>query len=90
MEHGKYHITSYRVTKGVTAVTEWSRYNEVTSHSHSMRQRSHLMNMRTVGNKVHSHNSNCIYSVANLTRTLLSSPCQTLIKEQLALFQLRS
>ena len=47
------------------------------------------MDMRTVGNKVHSHD-NCIYSVANLTGTLLSSPCQMLIKEQLALFQLRS
>jgi len=29
--------------------------------------------MRTVEDKVHSHNSNCIYSVANLTGTLLSS-----------------
>jgi len=48
------------------------------------------MDMRTMGDKVHSHDSNCIYSIANLTRTLLSSPCQMLIKEQLALFQLRS
>jgi len=37
--------------------------------------------MRTVGDKVHSHNSNCIYSVANLIGTLLSSLCQTLNKE---------
>jgi len=43
-----------------------------------------------VGDKVHSHNNNCIYSVANLTGTLLSSPYQMLIKEQLALFWLRS
>jgi len=40
--------------------------------------------MRTVGDKMHSHNSNCIYSVANLMGTFLSSLCQTLIKEQLA------
>jgi len=25
-----------------------------------------MSNMRTVGDKVHSHNSNCIYNVANL------------------------
>jgi len=42
------------------------------------------MDMRTMKNKTHSHNSNCIYSVANLIGTLLSSLCQTLIKEQLA------
>jgi len=46
------------------------------------------MDMRTVGDKVHSHDSNCIYSIANLTGTLLSSLCQLLNKEQLALFQL--
>ena len=60
------------------------------SHSHRMWQRDHLMDIRTVGDKVHSHNSNCIYSVANLMRTLSSSSCQMLIKEQLALFWLRS
>jgi len=32
----------------------------------------------------------CINSVQNPMGTLLSSPCQMLIKEQLALFQLRS
>jgi len=46
------------------------------------------MDMRTVGDKMHSHNSNCIYSVANLIGTLSSSLCQLLNKEQLALFQL--
>jgi len=46
------------------------------------------MNMRTVRDKMHSHNSNCIYSVANIMGTLLSSLCQLLNKEQLALFQL--
>jgi len=45
----------------------------VTSHSHSMWQKSQLIDMRTVGNKMHSHGSNCIYSVANLTETLSSS-----------------
>ena len=28
------------------------------------------MDMRTVGDKVHSHNSNCIYSIANLMGTI--------------------
>jgi len=28
------------------------------------------MGMRTVGDKIHSYNSNCIYSVANLTETI--------------------
>jgi len=28
-----------------------------------------LMDIRTIGDKVHSHNSNCIYSVANLMET---------------------
>jgi len=67
----------------VTVISQWS-------HSHRMWQRDHLMDIRTVGDKVHSHNSNCIYSVANLMRTLSSSSCQMLIKEQLALFWLRS
>jgi len=47
-----------------------------------------MSNIRTVGDKVHSHNSNYIYSIANLMRTLLSSLCQLLNKEQLALFWL--
>jgi len=41
------------------------------------------------GDKMHSHNSNCIYSVANLTETLSSFLCQSLNKKQLALFWLR-
>jgi len=40
------------------------------------------------GDKMHSHNSNCIYSVANLMGTLSSFLCQSLNKEQLALFWL--
>jgi len=47
-----------------------------------------MIDVRTVGDKMHSHNSNCIYSVANLTGTLSSSLCQSLNKEQLALFWL--
>ena len=40
------------------------------------------------GKKVHRPCSSCISSVENLTRTLLSSLCQSLNEEQLALFQL--
>jgi len=42
------------------------------------------MNMKTMEDKIYSHNSNCTYSIANLTETLLSSLCQMLNKEQLA------
>ena len=53
----------------------------VTSHSHSMWQRSQLTsNIEIIGDKEHSHNSNCIYSIVNLIETLLSSLCQILIK----------
>jgi len=38
---------------------------------------SHMMdNIRTMGSKMHSRDSSCIYSVENQMRTLLSSPCQ--------------
>jgi len=38
---------------------------------------NHMMgNMRTVGGKVHSYDSSCIYSVKNQMGTLSSSPCQ--------------
>ena len=33
-------------------------------------------NMRTMGGKVHSHNSSCIYSIENQMETLSSSSCQ--------------
>ena len=46
------------------------------------------MDIRTVEDKMHSYDSNCIYSIANLTGTLSSSLCQSLNKEQLALFWL--
>jgi len=42
------------------------------------------MDIRTVEDKVHSHDSNCIYSIVNLMGTLSSSLCQLLNKEQLA------
>jgi len=56
---------SQRCDRSHVMVTSWSRHTHiVTSHGHSMCQRSQLTGMRTVGGKVHSHNSNCIYSVA--------------------------
>jgi len=39
------------------------------------------MGMKTVGDKMHSYDSNCIYSVENLMGTLSSSLCQSLNKE---------
>jgi len=79
---GKYHMT---VTKSQKRCDSGHR---MLCHSHSMWQRSQLINMRTMGDKIHSCDSNCIYSVANLTRTLSSSLCQLLNKKQLALFWL--
>jgi len=79
VEHGKYHMTLIESQKGMIVVMEWSHHTQ--SHSHSIWQRSQLIsNMRTEGNKVYSHDSNCIYSVVNLMGTLLSSLCQMLIK----------
>ena len=69
MECGKYHMIvteSQKCDRGHRMVTSHTE-SQVTSHS--MWQRSQLMNMRTVGDMVHSHNSNCIYSIANLTGT---------------------
>jgi len=89
VEHGKYHVIvtkSQRYDQGHRMVMSWSYHTH--SHSHRMWQRSQLMDMRTVGDRIHSHNSNCIYSIANLTGTLSSSLCQTLNKEQLAWFWL--
>ena len=62
---GKYHVTSHIM-------------HRVTGYSHSKGQ---LVNMRTVGDKMYSHNSNCIYSIVNLMGTLSSSLCQMLNKE---------
>ena len=45
---------------------------------------SHDWSHDKCGKVVHRPCSSCISSIENLTRTLSSSPCQTLIKEQLA------
>jgi len=38
----------------------------ITGHCHNMWQGNHMTgNMRTMEDKVHSHNSSCIYSVEN-------------------------
>ena len=80
VEHGKYHMTvteSQRCDISHRMVTS----HGVTSHSHSIWQRSQLTsNLETMRDKKHSHNSNCIYSIVNLTGTLSSSLCQMLIK----------
>jgi len=56
-------------SQSVTKVMEWSCHTHiVTSHGHSMWQRSQLTGMRTVGGKVHNHDSNCIYSIAKSNR----------------------
>jgi len=48
----------------------------------------HMMSHDRHGKIVHRLYSNCISSVKNLMGTLSSSLCQSLNKEQLALFQL--
>ena len=55
------------------------------SHNVTSHDRSHDRHRKVV----HRPCSSCISSVENLTGTLLSSLCQSLSKEQLALFQLR-
>ena len=62
-------------------------WQEVTESHH---MRSHDRSYDRHGKVVHRPCSSYISSVRNLTETLLSSPCQMLIKEQLALFWLRS
>ena len=42
--------------------------------------------MRTMGGKVHSHDSSCIYSIENEMGTLLSSPCQLRLEVDLSHF----
>jgi len=58
-------------------------WQEVTASHHMMSHDRH-------GKVVHRLCSSCISNVENLMGALLSSLCQTLIKEQLALFWLRS
>ena len=47
------------------------------------------MDMRTVGDKTHSHDSNCIYS-SKSNGDFIEFSLSNANKEQLALFQLRS
>ena len=58
---------------------------EVTASHHMM---SHDWSHDRHGKIVHRPYSSCISSVENLMETLLSSLCQSLNKEQLALFWL--
>jgi len=63
------------------------------SHSHSHMTGSHIVTSHDkshdrCGKIVHRLCSSCISSVENLTGTLSSSLCQSLNKEQLALFRL--
>ena len=67
----------------------WRSVTSQVLHSHSHMTRSHSITSHDRsydrhGKVVHRPCSSCISSVENLMRTLLSSPCQTLIKEQLA------
>ena len=74
---GKCHITS------ITQVTV--TWQEVPVSHHIMSHDRLYDKYRKV---VHRPYSSCISSIENLTKTLLSSLCQLLNKEQLALFQL--
>ena len=58
------------------------------SQSHDRESQCHMMSHDRHGKIVHRPGSNCISSIENLMETLLSSLCQLLNKEQLALFQL--
>jgi len=60
-------------------ITEVTALHHMTSHDGSHDRH---------GKVVHRPCSSCISSVENLTRTLSSSFCQSLNKEQLVLFQL--
>jgi len=76
---------------GLTTQREvWESVMSQVSHSHGhMTGRSHhMMSHDRCGKIVHRPCSSCISSVENLTETLLSSLCQSLNKEQLALFWL--
>ena len=67
----------------------WESVTSQVSHSHGHMTGSHSVISHDEshdrhGKIVHRPCSSCISSVENLTGTLSSSPCQTLIKEQLA------
>ena len=63
-------------------ITQKEVRESIMSQSHHMmsHDRSHDRHEK----EVHRLYSSCISSIKNLTETLLSSPCQMLIKEQLA------
>ena len=62
--------------------------SQVSHKSQSHHMMSHNESHDRHGKKVHRPCSSCISSVENLTQTLLSSLCQSLNEEQLALFWL--
>ena len=66
----------------IISVTQSQSHDKKSQHSHHMM--SHDKSHDRHGKAVHRPCSSCISSVENLTRTLSSSPCQMLIKEQLA------
>ena len=55
---------------------------------HTVTVSHHMMSHDRHGKEVHRPCSSCISSIENPMGTLLSSLCQSLNKEQLALFQL--
>ena len=69
---------------GLTTQREvWESVMSQVSHSYG-HMTSHDESYDRHGKIVYRPYSSCISSVENLTGTLSSSPCQTLIKEQLA------
>jgi len=66
--------------KSVMSQVSCSHSHMTGSHSITSYDRSY----NRCGKEVHRPCSSCISSVENLMGTLSSSPCQTLIKEQLA------
>ena len=72
--------TQKEVWESVTSQVSHSCSHMTGSHSITSHDESHDRH----GKIVHRLCSSCISSVENLMGTLSSSPCQTLIKEQLA------
>ena len=66
----------------------WTYYTEGSAGKCHITSQSHDMSHDRHGKVVHRSCSSCISSVENLIGTLLSSLCQLLNKEQLALFWL--
>ena len=72
--------TQRKVWESIMSQVSHSYGHMTGSHSVTSHDESHDRH----GKIVHRPCSSCISSVENLTGTLSSSPCQTLIKEQLA------